>query len=135
MSEIIGSCQIVSVDFGVSIPNADVWRDSIAMLCLSLSDGRRIFFSGLTDCCANVSLRTSGKELMTLVGTQVSNIRVFTTETDDDGYGEYSTIYNYIVSFEDGTEFCFDFEGYHGNGGYYMAEVCVEICEPIEVVD
>lgn len=100
------------------------------LVSVHLSNGQDICFNEITDCCASVSLRTDISEFKELIGKKLASLIFVKSEyIYHNEYGEYSTYYYYKFVFSDNTEFEFDFDGFHGNGGYYAAHVDVTISD------
>lgn len=112
--------RIVGVDFYL-----DTSRYSSNDLSILFDDNTRISFLSTTDCCASMGLRTSRKEFAEIVGKQLVRLEQTTTYQSDE-WGAQSS-YHYVFHFADGTELDFDFDGDHGNGGYYCSMVEVVI--------
>lgn len=115
-----GGKRIVKIDFDL---NAS--RYSNDDLSLLFDDDTRVTFTSVTDCCAYMALRTSRKEFADLIGKKLLRLEEIVTCKGKSDSSE--TFYNYTFHFSDGTEFDFDFDGHHGNGGYYCSMVNVII--------
>ena len=100
------------------------------LVSVHLGNGQDIYFDGIADCCASVCLRTDISEFKELIGKKLASLIFVKSEyIYHNEYGEYSTYYYYKFVFSDNTEFEFDFDGFHGNGGYYAAHVDVTISD------